>query len=349
MTRKLSLLLPAHLVEEVSEWIWNHWESVEGIQEAPASGESLFQIQKGFEILEFGSEAAKKAARWLESDAYRGKGNMTLFVFISSDIPAAQLAAQLEPLKSRFPDADCRSIEELEAKDYLEEYKKSVRGSEVGKSLWVGPPWDEAWKTSGRTPLIVEPGLAFGTGEHPTTQMILERIEELAALMMRPLRIWDLGAGTGVLGLAAKKLFKNVSFLLLSDLDPLCSDEIAKTFGQNNVAIDPLHTVVECGHRGTAEYVAGHHAKFDIVISNIYAEVLADLAPAVCRAMAADGLWLCSGILEGESENILEQKARQQFTLRERRAKKRSSPVLNSEVGMQNIDECWVFREYGLK
>ena len=176
--------------------------------------------------------------------------------------------------------------------------------------------------------------------------MILERIEELATTLKRPVRVWDLGAGTGVLGLAAKTIFPQIEFLLLSDLDPLCSEEIEKTFRLNNQKMDPKYIAVDCGEGGRAESICLRYPKFDLVISNIYAEVLAELAPYIRKAIRDDGLWLCSGILAGESEKVLDEMANSFFALKERRTKIRSSPVLNSDVGMQKVDECWVFREY---
>jgi len=349
MSLRISVSMPARMIEEVSDWVWAKCDFVEGMQEAPEGNMDLFHFEKGFEILEFGSESAKKAAQWLEDSAYRGRGSMRLLVFCASEQSDLAKIFFQDVLIKKFPELEILSFEELAEKDYLEEYRRNVRGQEVSKKWWVGPPWDLMDQKSNRIPLIVEPGLAFGTGEHPTTQMILERLEELAADGLQPRRVWDLGAGTGVLGLAAKKIFPSIEFLLMSDIDPLCLFEIQKTFALNETKIEDGTIELRCGDHGSAQSIVSNYSQFDLIISNIYAEVLAELAPSITKAMHVGSRWLCSGILEGPSEEIFKRSVESNFLENARRSKIKSFTEMNSVDGMKKVDECWVFREYALR
>jgi ribosomal protein L11 methyltransferase len=174
----------------------------------------------------------------------------------------------------------------------------------------------------------VEPGLAFGTGEHPTTSMCLVALESLVQRQFNPQRILDLGAGTGVLGILALKLWPNAKVDFV-DNDPLCKQEIEKNFGLNKL---PINSQVRISLNMLEE-----SPTYDLVISNIYGEVLTVLASQVFRVLQKPhGLWMASGILQGNPEEMVSKKA--------------------LEIGFQESDrrtqdheqETWVFRLWGL-
>jgi ribosomal protein L11 methyltransferase len=350
MTRQLDLKLKGSDVEKVSDAIWAQWADVEGIQEAPLAGQGLFAMAPDFEVLEFGSEAAKKAAQWLESDSFRGEEYMRVLVFLrgeSNSLVDDDLKKRVSSLgESLNLELEWLSIRTLADTDYLEEYRKNVKGTFLANDLWVGPPWDRPSSLASSHCYIIEPGLAFGTGDHPTTQLMLSRLREYSLENRKFLSVLDLGCGTGVLGLAAKRYF-SPSQLYLTDLDPYCGEEVQKLFRLNEVSSsEALQIQCRFGATGTAEALARDDLQFDLIISNIYAEVLASLAPAIVKILKPGGIWLCSGILEGKSESVLDEKVDRLFDRGLRRTQSKQIPLLDSYSGMQVQSETWVLREY---
>lgn len=123
MTKVLILRIRAFNADKISNKIWDI-KGVLGIEEKPDSDDTLFRLHEGDEdILEFGSEAAKKCAQWLAKDAFRGKQSMLLKVYYEDN---NDFIAQInEALKSSI---EIISNEGLDNIDYLEEYKKSIVG-----------------------------------------------------------------------------------------------------------------------------------------------------------------------------------------------------------------------------
>jgi ribosomal protein L11 methyltransferase len=158
--------------------------------------------------------------------------------------------------------------------------------------IWVGPPWEESPAHLER--FVVDPGQAFGTGEHPTTQMCLLRLFELRNSGMQPRRVLDLGTGSGILALACARWWPRAEVWAL-DLDPLCGAELEKNARWNAISLDErFHGVF--GPTATTEKLEG---VFDLLVSNIYAEVLETLLPQVIEKLHDESRWLTSGIVEG--------------------------------------------------
>ncbi len=232
----LLLQLSAEDVDAVSEALWMR-PDVMGVEELPASGGDFFHIDPQYEFLEFGSEAALKCAEFLERDEYRGKNKMCLRVYFSPpkngvNVDVEQLIQNLaETAEIPVDKMLFLSFGDIPTKDYLAAYKERVRGSYIGDHLWVGPPWDVAPKE--RISFVVEPGLAFGTGEHPTTQMCLQKLFELSKSFGAK-KILDLGTGSGILAVAARKFFPQAE-IWLCDIDEACREEVEKTFALNEL------------------------------------------------------------------------------------------------------------------
>ena len=332
--------------EDCSDAFWTHLENVQGIEESPLDGSSLFRVDADFEILEFGSDAAKRCAEWLEKESYRGTGEMLLRIYVET-FPDSALPEKIKAVARDSRDLfEFVSYSAVPDQNYLEEYKKSVRGSAVGDALWVGPPWVESSEFAGRIPFFVEPGLAFGTGDHPTTQLCLQRLYEWKLAGREFSRILDLGTGSGVLALAAREFFPNAQ-LVVSDLDPLCAEEVRKTFALNKTPLDRCTTLF--GALGTAQSIAAQGMRFDLVISNIYAEILALCARAVNEMLVPRGLWLSSGILEGPSEKALLRASNEMFRCELRRSHLKRMMSLDSSQGLQDLSETWVLLEMSPK
>jgi ribosomal protein L11 methyltransferase len=185
---------------------------------------------------------------------------------------------------------DVRGMEprEVEGRDWLAEWKKNWKPSEVGRFV-VAPPWSEVpGDGDERIVIRVEPGMAFGTGTHETTRLCLAAIER----HFRGGSFLDVGTGTGVLAIAAAKL-RPTSRVEACDTDPLAVAVAEENARLNNVA-GRIHFRV-----GT---VVDTDASADLVCANLTADVTLPLLPALVGATC--GRLILSGILETQAEQV---------------------------------------------
>ena len=192
-----------------------------------------------------------------------------------------------------FPEGVKITVESMETSEWLEGWKESFKPIET-EMFYIYPPWDQQPIPAGKTAIVVEPGMAFGTGQHATTQVVLRRMEALAAANA-PLKNWrlmDVGTGTGILALGAVKLgFKSVG---ASDIDP-----DAVTAARNNAVMNKIDLPVWQGSSPVngVNGVPAFQPPFDVVIANILFVVLQKIIPELARITRKDGMLILSGVL----------------------------------------------------
>lgn len=205
-------------------------------------------------------------------------------------------------VKKRFPDRDLGSlaIEQtlLPETDWEESWKDSYPPQPVGKSLIVLPVWN-AEETQGRIPVILDPGLTFGTGAHPSTQMVMEFLEERLTPGMR---IIDLGSGSGILSIAALRL--GAESALGVDIDPKAESVARENAGYNGFG--PRRFTAVTGNvtedPGLMENLA--QGGYDIVLVNIVADVIIGLANVLPAFLRENAVVICSGILDVREQDV---------------------------------------------
>ncbi|WP_298911753.1 50S ribosomal protein L11 methyltransferase [uncultured Algimonas sp.] len=143
-------------------------------------------------------------------------------------------------------------------------------------------------------PIQVDAGQAFGTGHHGTTQSCLLMLDELETSGAKPGQILDLGTGAGVLAIAAAKLFPEAS-ILATDIDPMAIEVAISNAMSNDVSYESL---VADGFE--ADSLRGR--TFDLIIANILAGPLRELAPDIAGAISPDGQAILSGILDEQAQ-----------------------------------------------
>lgn len=299
----LEVRVPANRADDASEFVWEKIPDLQGIEESPLDGTGIFRSEKGMDILEFGTPAAEAADEFLRTEEFRGSSQIILKLFVSGETRGGE--EQWREILSSFDSPiSLDRVYRLPTTDYLEAYKKGVRGVRFGRqqNLWVGPPW-ECKAPDNCLAFWVEPAMAFGTGEHPTTQMCVERLWELKDAGAIPSHILDLGTGTGLLAVVCRILFPQAHIVAL-DTDPLCEESFLRTCELNG--LNSKDFVLGFGPREGDIRLLPESSRFDLVVSNIYAEVLAKLAGEIQnRFRGAGSRWIASGILEGESDRAL--------------------------------------------
>jgi ribosomal protein L11 methyltransferase len=183
------------------------------------------------------------------------------------------------------------ALDPVVERDWSSEWRSLIKSVTVGR-LWVGPPWDRAQAPAGKVCLVIEPKMAFGTGDHPTTSLCLQAVDEFLAA--RPgSSVLDVGTGTGVLAFAARKLGAGRTVGIDTDAH---SVELAKEGALEN-GLQP-EVDLELSDAALDE-VAG---TFDLVLANIVANTLIALAPALAKRTA--GRLVLSGVLVPQAELV---------------------------------------------
>jgi len=187
--------------------------------------------------------------------------------------------------------------------DWLAEWKKGYEPIAVGRRLLICPSWrrDQARNTD-RVVIEIDPGMAFGTGTHETTRGCLEMLEKY----WRGGSLLDVGTGTGILAIAAYKLFPG-SRVTGFDLDPEAIEVALENAAINGVA-DEIE--IEVNKLGSF-----HGQGFDVALANLTADVIIPLASEFPQVLKSQGALIVSGILREQGDDVLETLTDQRFDL----------------------------------
>ena len=188
----------------------------------------------------------------------------------------------------------------LREEDWATSWQKYYQPIPVGKRVYIVPDWMRGEPVpDGRTPLYLNPGLTFGTGAHPTTQLCLELLEEV----LRPGgRVLDLGCGSGILAIAALAL--GASRAVGVDIDPKAADVAFENAALNGIGPDRLAVYagdVLSDKKLGARLRPGENR---VVLANIVADVIIPLSGKAGELMAPDGVFLTSGIIDGRQDEV---------------------------------------------
>lgn len=216
--------------------------------------------------------------------------------------------SRLKELVAKLKEKDTNGIlgplqitaEPLPQTDWEESWKENYPPQQVGRSLVVLPYWLEDTDTQGRKPVILDPGLTFGTGAHPSTQMVMEAMEERLCVGGTCL---DLGSGSGILSIAALRL--GAACAVGVDIDPKAED-IARTNAAYNGFAAPEFTALTgnvLSDKKLMEKLSGQ--RYDLVLVNIVADVIVALSPALPGLMDEESTLICSGILDTRLTDVL--------------------------------------------
>lgn len=201
------------------------------------------------------------------------------------------LARELAPLCARFGFAppDRLEVEEQPPETWLEAATTRGPPTAVGRFFVHPDPADPV--PAGAVPILLEAGLAFGSGEHATTRLCLLALGRLARRLRRA-RVLDLGCGSGILAIAAAKLAD--CRVWAADNDPIAVRVAEENVRRNGVA-GRVRVLASDGLERTELRGAG---RFDLILANILADPLVELAPGLARALAPGGHLVLSGFLE---------------------------------------------------
>jgi len=222
----------------------------------------------------------------------------SIVVYFPDAIYVESVKRELDAFKSvlklsGLPDALSYEYIYISDRDWNESWKKKFQPIDVGEGLTIIPPWENTKR--GRINLIIDPGMAFGTGHHETTMRCLMLIERLSKKIITKKGFLDVGTGTGILAIAASKL--GFDYVLGLDIDPLAIDASKRNVKSNSL------TNIEIKCEGL-KYI---ERSFDFIVANLLANTLIELSPEIVSHLNASGIIVFSGIIDGQEHDVIKE------------------------------------------
>ena len=184
----------------------------------------------------------------------------------------------------------CCTIDE---EDWSESWKEHFHVTRISDTLVVKPEWRTHPAKEGEIVIEIDPGMAFGTGTHPTTRLCMKMLEEY---LQAGERVLDVGTGSGILLITAAKL--GASGLYGIDDDPLAVTTAEENLEKNGLSPDSFHI-----SHITIEDMPPE--RFDVIVANILAEVIIEILPEIGKRLKPDGAAILSGIIQEKKEAVL--------------------------------------------
>lgn len=222
-------------------------------------------------------------------------------VFWVSASEAADAAASLRDSLARWQasgaavdPARVRLASAMPEAEWRDAWKRYFSVTHLTRQFVVVPSWESYAPAAGEVVIELDPGMAFGTGTHASTRLVLEELQGLADSGVGATRILDVGCGSGILAIAAVKRWADATCVAI-DIDPLCIDATLDNAAANRVAdrigasLTPLAAIGE---------------EFPLVLANIQAHVLRELKPHLIARTAPGGTLILSGLLTPQAEPL---------------------------------------------
>lgn len=190
--------------------------------------------------------------------------------------------------KYRFGNTRFRKVSE---QDWANEWKQYFHVTHVGKSLVIKPSWEKYAPKEGEHVIEIDPGMAFGTGTHHTTNMMMERLEKV---ITPDSTVFDVGTGSGILAIAA-------AMLGAKSVKAVDIDAVAVRVAKENVADNGLSEQIEVRE---GDLLHGTEGKADVIIANIIADIVIMLLQDIPQKLNDDGVLLASGIIEERMPDV---------------------------------------------
>ena len=178
---------------------------------------------------------------------------------------------------------------EVPAQDWSTAWRAHHKGQQAGPRSWVRPPWEKT--PDGLVDVVIDPGMAFGTGSHPTTALCLERLDELLKERLGN-DLLDIGTGSGVIAILAVKL--GAGRVVGTENDPVALEAARRGTELNEIPDWRIEWRLEQPEQVTGE--------FELVIANILLNTLEELAPQIARKVAHGGRLVLSGLLAAQGD-----------------------------------------------
>ena len=184
------------------------------------------------------------------------------------------------------------SLKAIQEADWAEEWRSSFSPQKIGDCIVVAPTWIEIVPKPSEVLIRLDPGMAFGTGQHPTTRLSILLLEKT---IKGNEILADIGTGSGILSVAAAKLGA-------SSIDAVDLDETTLPVASNNFRLNDVESVIHLQAGNGLDVCSG---KYDVIIANILTKVLLPMIPKFSRFLNARGVVILSGIMKQEAAQVV--------------------------------------------
>ena len=232
----------------------------------------------------------------------QGLSCIKLYLEAADDAGLSRLKSLLQNLRETREELGAleMSLKPLPDTDWEESWKENYPPQPIGEKLLVLPYWMAQADTEGRLPVILDPGLTFGTGAHPSTQMVMEAMEEIVKPGFACL---DLGSGSGILSIAALRLGAKTAIGV--DIDNKAEGIARENAAYNGFAAPEFTAMTGNVTADRPLMEALEQARYDLVLVNIVADVIIGLAPVLPRFVDQNATLICSGILDSRLTEVV--------------------------------------------
>jgi len=208
----------------------------------------------------------------------------------------ASLRAYLDALELLFParDKTTVTVQEITSAEWGEEWKKYFHPLRIGRRIIIKPTWEPYEPFGDDIVIEIDPGMAFGTGQHHSTAMCLEAMEDLFVPgCQAPQNVLDVGTGTGILGIAAARL--GAAKVVCLDVD-----EKAVSIALENAVLNQVSSILKI----SGDDLSSLAGPFQLILANLTAKPLLELCPRFVSLLAPEGYLIISGIIEKQVPEI---------------------------------------------
>ena len=227
-----------------------------------------------------------------ESVLSADRSKVSVSIYVPDERP---LGEYLSFLRERFSANDIKAEIEtvgLSEEDWAENWKQYYHPIKIGRVVIV-PAWEKYEAKDDEITILMDPGMAFGTGTHETTRLVIGLLDKY---IEKGDRVLDVGCGSGILSIAASKL--GASAARAYDIDPVAVRVTAENIKDNGI------TNVECDVSDLLSNV-DREKKYDIICANIVADIIIRMAPDVGELLAPDGVLFVSGIIDERADEVM--------------------------------------------
>ncbi|WP_304139959.1 50S ribosomal protein L11 methyltransferase [Finegoldia magna] len=248
------------------------------------------QIDDYQDVLDF----KKNQPYWvvIDDEDFVAHDNVIIKAFYEDDkVNYDEIEAQIKEFSTNNNNIDIQisKNKEIEDMDWANEWKKYYEPFYIGNIL-IKPSWIDI-DESDHTVVEINPGMAFGTGLHETTNLCIEQLQELNLIDKIVL---DIGCGSGILSVVSSKLGAKEVFA--TDIDPLAIEATLENANLNKIS--NINAV-------KGSLLDNVDKKYDVVVANILLNVLDILIPDLPKALKKDGVFICSGLINSQKDNIV--------------------------------------------
>ncbi len=217
------------------------------------------------------------------------------------------------------------SLRSIEDENWSEQWRSAFPPQKIGKRLLIAPTWHDVTPESSEILIRLDPGMAFGTGQHPTTQLSLELLEE--AIRGADV-VADIGAGSGILAIAAARLGAK-------RVDAVDLDASAIPIAQHNLQLNGVKSIVRLHHGDGLQVLNG---KYPLILANILTKVILPMIPQCLQFLKPGGQLILSGIMASEAQKVEGQLRTNGFRILEIR----QQSLLSRSGGEGSEDLDWI-------